>query len=67
MTIPVDFQLDVEDAGSLICFIDHFLPMVNVKDDDSKQVALTIFEVRNTIHDALGDMGDEIPRSDSPV
>lgn len=65
--IPVDFQLDAEDTASLICFIDQFLPMVNTDDDDSRGVALTIFEVRNTIHDALGDLGDDIPRPESPV
>lgn len=65
--IPVDFRLDAEDAASLISFIDFFLPMVDLKDGDSQNVAKTIFEVRNTVHDGLGDFGLLIERKESPV
>lgn len=65
--IPVEVTLEAEDIGSLLQFIDHFLPMVNTDDPDSKETAVTIHNVRNSLHDALGDMGDEIARTDPPV
>lgn len=64
--IPVNFQLDAEDAASLISTIDYFLPMIDTKDDDSRAVALTVFECRETMHKALGDLGSHIPPGVKP-
>lgn len=60
-------RIDCEDAGSLILFIDHFLPMLDVSDPDSKDTAMNVFRVREKIHQALGRHGTDIPAGKSPV
>ncbi len=64
--IPVNFQLDAEDAVSLISTIDYFLPMIDIKDPDSRAVALTAFECREIMHKALGDLGSDLPPGVNP-
>lgn len=46
-------RIDVEDAGSLLLFIDHFLPMLDQADPDSKETAANVFRVREKIHQSL--------------
>lgn len=65
--IPVNFQLDAEDVCSLISTIDYFLPMIDTKDPDSRQVALTVFDCRETMHKALGELGDAVPKGVKPI
>jgi len=60
-------RIDAEDAASLILFVDHFLPMLDVTDADSRDTAKNVFRVREKLHQSLGHLGDHIPAGASPV
>lgn len=60
-------RIDAEDAASLILFVDHFLPMLDITDPDSRDTANNIFRVRQKIHQTLGHLGSHIGDGVSPV
>jgi hypothetical protein len=60
-------RIDVEDAGSLILFIDHFLPMLDKNDPDSMDTAANVFRVRQKLHQSIPErFRDEIPQGVNP-
>lgn len=69
VTMPtIKPEIDCEDAATLILFIDNFLPLVDVKDPNSQDVAKTIFEVRNIIHQSMPPhLAEEMPKGVSPL
>lgn len=46
-------RIDVQDVGSLILFIDHFLPMLNQSDPHSRDTSANVFRVRQKLHQSL--------------
>lgn len=42
-------RIDVEDAGSLIAFIDLFIPHMDMTDPDSRDAAQNVLKVREKI------------------
>lgn len=60
-------RIDVEDVGSLILFIDHFLLMLDKDDQDSMDTAANVFRVRQKLHQSLPtEFAQEIPRGVDP-
>lgn len=43
-------RIEVEDAGSLILFIDTFTQMMDMSDPDSRDTAKNVLRVRQGIH-----------------
>jgi len=64
--IPFYFQGDAEDIVSLLLFIDQALPLVNTDEEESREAAITVFKTREALHDALGELGTEVPRGVNP-
>jgi hypothetical protein len=52
LIVPV--ELEAEDIGSLIVFIEQFLPMVDTQDPDSRNVAETVYKVQETLRQSVG-------------
>jgi hypothetical protein len=52
-------RMDVEDAGSLIQFIDLFMPHMNMKDPDTFDTAQNVLKVREKIRKMI-DPNEEI-------
>jgi len=60
-------RIDVEDAGSLILFIDHFMPMLDKSDEDSMDTAENVFRVRQKIYQSIPERyRNEIPQGVNP-
>lgn len=65
--IPMDFRLDAEDVASTIAFIDHFLPMLDMDDENSRDTAENVFKVRQGLWEQLGELAEHIPPGKNPV
>lgn len=60
-------RIDVEDAGSLIAFIDHFVPQMNRSDPDTNDTVENVLKVRKKFADTLKLAGYDIPELEEPV
>jgi hypothetical protein len=53
----VEATLSVEDIGSLILFIDHFIPMMDMTDPDSRDTADNVLRARENLRKTVDPEG----------
>ena len=60
-------RIDVEDAGSLIAFIDHFIPQMDRSDPDTRDTVENVLKVRKKVASTLKLAGFDIPDLEEPA
>lgn len=60
-------DLEPEDIGSIIVFIDNFLPFLDKTDEGTRDTAKNVFNAREKLHRALGPAGSFLPKGVNPL